>query len=652
MTPELFATALLDLAGDGSVAAVLDTVAEAARRLAGAETAAVDADGRATESEASGHVLGLTLWLQNEPYAHVVLRREEPAFDGEERRLAQLAVGVGSLVLMLADVDTKAVDEPAARDADGASWQLAGVDSSDSIAAAAAAAAGARGAVLARLSAEERQLELVGVAGIAEESVRRWRRQPLGAGTALAEAVRTGQTVYARGALLPGELDTGCAVAIPLAASGRVLGALGLDYAAARTFEPRDRTRLEGLGRRAAEAFDRLEHDVFHDLAGRLQGLTETLATRHSRSDIAESIVEQGVGALGANAGSVALLDARGGRLRIIASHGYPPELIAAFDPLPVDFPTALADAARTGELVVLESPKEVDERYPEVREIRGYPADYAAVALPLIAGDEPLGSLTFRFPGSRVFDHDERAFLLALSRLCAQALDRANQRLLHDRTARLQAVTAQLGEALTPADVGRVVIDEALSALGASGGRAVLRDPGTGVLRTIAKAGHPPDLDEGIPGTDDGSLMPLEAAIVRSEPVLIASLEGARDEWPRAAKSLGRRNDRSLAAIPLRSGDAVIGAIGFVWSKERRFVEEDVSFLGALAGVCAQALDRAGLYEESERGRNRFRHLLDHLGEAVIAVDSGLRVTYANREAAQLFGGVRLVGKLLPERW
>jgi signal transduction histidine kinase/putative methionine-R-sulfoxide reductase with GAF domain len=387
------------------------------------------------------------------------------------------------------------------------------------------------------------------------------------------------------------------------------------------------------------------------DLAGRLQELAATLATRHSRRDIAESVVAQGVAALGAIAGSVALLDAHGDRLRIIASHGYDAELVEAFDSLPLDFPAAIVDAARTGEIVVLESPEEFDERYPDVREIRGHPADHAGVALPLVAGEEPFGALAFSFPGTRTFDHDERAFLLALSRLCAQALDYANRALLYDRTARLQAVTAQLGEALTPGDVGRVVIGEALAALGARGGGVVLRDPGTGVLTTIASTGYPPDIDDEIQGADEEPL-PLEAAILRNEPVLIKSLDIARDKWPRAAIVFGRYGDRSGAAVPLRSRDTVIGAIGFTWSTERRFVEEDMSFLGALAGVCAQALDRARLYEESERARDRLRRLLDHLGEAVIAVDPDLRVTYANEEAAQIFGGVRLVGKLLPERW
>lgn len=649
----MLAAALLDLVGDGSQAAALDTVIEAVRRLAGAETAALDSSGGTAESDATGHVLGLTIWLPDDQFAHILLEREAEAFDHEERRLAQLAVGAVSLVLMLADADTNGADAPATRDAERVLPQLAELTSFASLAAAAAVAAGADGAVLARLFAEEQQLELIGVADISQESIRAWRRQPLSGDSVLAEAVCTGRTVHAPGALLPGDRTGGSAVAIPLVASGRLLGALGLDYAVARTFDGADRIRLQALGRQTAEAFDSLEHDVFHDLVRRLQDLTAALAAGHSRRDIADAIVAQGIGALGAIAGSVVLLEAQGDRLRIVASHGYPGELVAAFDALPLDFPAAIADVVRTGAAVVLESPEEFDERYPEVRAIRGRPAEHAAVALPLVAGDEPFGVLTFSFLGTHVFDHDERGFLLALSRLCAQALDSANRALLYDRTARLQVVTAQLGQALTPGDVGRTVIDEAFAALGACGGRVVVRDPDTGVATTIASLGYPADFESELRGTDNGPLMPLEAAILRNETVLIESLTTARDEWPLAAAVLDRHGRPAVAAVPLCSRGGVIGAIGFVWSEERRFLEEDVSFLGALAGVCAQALDRARLYDESEQIRDRLRHLLDHLGEAVIAVDLDLRVTYANEEAARIFGGRRqLVGRLLPDRW
>ena len=145
---------------------------------------------------------------------------------------------------------------------------------------------------------------------------------------------------------------------------------------------------------------------------------------------------------------------------------------------------------------------------------------------------------------------------------------------------------------------------------------------------------------------------MPVSVAGIRGEPVLIPSLDDARAEWPVAAREFGALGHRAAAAVPLRSHHGIIGAVAFTWKEEQPFGSEDVSFLGVLAGLCAEALERSRLYEASERSRKRLRHVLDGLGEAVIEVDSQLRVTYANEEATQLFGKRALAGKILPDPW
>ena len=151
-----------------------------------------------------------------------------------------------------------------------------------------------------------------------------------------------------------------------------------------------------------------------------------------------------------------------------------------------------MTDAVRTGDLIMIESPEELDESYPHVFGRRGAPADRAVAAIPLAVGGVPFGALGFSFTARRLFDDDTCAFMLALSRLCAQALDRVEAARRHDRTARLQAVTAELARAVTQADVAQVIIDEALAALGAIGGRVAVVDPVTGTLATVVVTGYP----------------------------------------------------------------------------------------------------------------------------------------------------------------
>ena len=307
-----------------------------------------------------------------------------------------------------------------------------------------------------------------------------------------------------------------------------------------------------------------------------------------------------------------------------MAAHGYPDEALALFDPLPLDFAAPLTDAVRTGDLIMVESPAALDESYPDragAPRRAGRPGRGRASARRRRARRSARSR--FSFAAERLFDDDACAFMLALARLSAQALDRVEAARLHDRTSRLQAVTAELARAVTQADVARVIIDEAVAALGAIGGRVAVVDPVGGTLATIAVSGYPDGLLERLRAADEDVLMPVAVAGSRGDPVLIPSLADARAEWPVAAREFGALGHRAAAAVPLRSHQGVIGAVAFTWREEQRFDGEDVSFLGVLAGLCSEALERARLYEASERSRTRLRHVLDRLGEAVIQVDS-----------------------------
>jgi GAF domain-containing protein len=69
----------------------------------------------------------------------------------------------------------------------------------------------------------------------------------------------------------------------------------------------------------------------------------------------------------------------------------------------------------------------------------------------------------------------------------------------------------------------------------------------------------------------------------------------------------VGREGGHSeaLAVIPLALGDQVFGVAAFGWDEDRRFDYEDRQFLAALRDQCAQALERARLYElERETAR------------------------------------------------
>ena len=85
-----------------------------------------------------------------------------------------------------------------------------------------------------------------------------------------------------------------------------------------------------------------------------------------------------------------------------------------------------LAEAARTGESIYLESREAWIARYPEIAPELDASGHQANAVVPLILEGRVFGALGAAFHTARVFTADERAAVLTVSRQCALALERA----------------------------------------------------------------------------------------------------------------------------------------------------------------------------------------------------------------------------------
>jgi serine phosphatase RsbU (regulator of sigma subunit)/anti-sigma regulatory factor (Ser/Thr protein kinase) len=177
----------------------------------------------------------------------------------------------------------------------------------------------------------------------------------------------------------------------------------------------------------------------------RLYELSAALSRAATHEAVANAVLQQGVEALGASGGGV-LLSTEADRLVVPGTIGYDQHLV---DPLRGESPRAELPAAvalRTGEPVWIESREERDARYPELINLeRG---TVSTCAVPLIVGDKCLGALRFSFLRPRLFDEDERRFVLALAAQTSQALDRAQlyeQRLEFSRRLQLSLLPRRL---------------------------------------------------------------------------------------------------------------------------------------------------------------------------------------------------------------
>jgi serine phosphatase RsbU (regulator of sigma subunit)/anti-sigma regulatory factor (Ser/Thr protein kinase) len=155
----------------------------------------------------------------------------------------------------------------------------------------------------------------------------------------------------------------------------------------------------------------------------RLYRVAGALASASSPEAVAHAVINEGREALEAS-GSGMILAATADRLSVPATVGYDERVVSRLRSESPDAELPAAVALRTGQAVWIESRQERDDRFPELVGLEATTVSMCAV--PLIVQDRRLGALRFSFTEARLFDEEERRFVLALAAQTAQALDRA----------------------------------------------------------------------------------------------------------------------------------------------------------------------------------------------------------------------------------
>jgi serine phosphatase RsbU (regulator of sigma subunit) len=159
------------------------------------------------------------------------------------------------------------------------------------------------------------------------------------------------------------------------------------------------------------------------DRAARLQRVTAALARTRTPEDVAAVVVSEGVDALGASGGGLLLPAPDGLHIAVPGVVGYEGGLVDALREELLDAPLPAATALRTGEPVWLESREDRDREFPALHGFEA--ATISMCAVPLEVTGRVLGALRFSFDVRKLFDEDERGFVLALAALTAQTLER-----------------------------------------------------------------------------------------------------------------------------------------------------------------------------------------------------------------------------------
>lgn len=175
----------------------------------------------------------------------------------------------------------------------------------------------------------------------------------------------------------------------------------------------RSLVRLEETRRRSRRVADR---------ARRLQALAAALAATLDAASAARTILDAATSAMGAWAGSIALLSEDGAELRLVAEVGR--TAAGGSTSASVDARLPGPEAVRRGRAVFVGDPERVLARFPDLRD-EPLIGRVGVAATALTVGSRTVGALSLRFPAGTI-PPSTRVFLDSLASIGAQALDRA----------------------------------------------------------------------------------------------------------------------------------------------------------------------------------------------------------------------------------
>ena len=244
----------------------------------------------------------------------------------------------------------------------------------------------------------------------------------------------------------------------------------------------------------------------------------------------------------------------------------------------------------------------------------------HSLLVVPLRAHDRVIGTLALsRDRPGRAYSPSDRELVERLAERAALAIENARlfgaeqtarreTELLMHRVTQLQELTSALSSAVTPAQVATVIADQSVAALGAA----------SAVIFTLSEerhglqlAGHhgvgAADLDAQR-RLDTDAPDPAAVAFRTGEPEFITSREEYRARYGDDGDAL----PGALVALPLLLDTRRVGAMIVRFDEPRSFDIETRGFAAMLARQCAQALDRARLYDMERRSREQAALLVE----------------------------------------
>lgn len=410
-----------------------------------------------------------------------------------------------------------------------------------------------------------------------------------------------------------------------------VLGWLGFCLLTERTYRLLRRDRnLRRIAEQTARQSDRVAQ------------LTAALGQARTPGAVIEAAIQEPLHALEADGALVVVTRSDGETAEIVRSVGQPAESPEPNTVVSLAVKSPIADAIGRGAPVIVESKDGSTSEYRNAGWTLNATPYQAVVAVPLVIGSRVVAVVQHEFARPRSFSTDDRNYLFVLGPRAAQALDRTWQyesaqraraeaetmraradeelethqqtevalrasearfRTLAARTNRLHELTSALSEAVTVEAVAEAVVRQGKIAAGATSGEVALLVESSTAFEIVHS-------DVGGEHAWRGDRVKAETGLCAThvietrQPVFIGSFAEWQQRYWRSASIAADGGYVSSATLPLFASGQPIGVLAFHFTAPVKFDEEYQALLVSIAQHCAQALDRARLYESAQRAR------------------------------------------------
>ena len=381
-----------------------------------------------------------------------------------------------------------------------------------------------------------------------------------------------------------------------------------------------------------------VQADAASSHSARLAQLTSALSQARTPRAAVEAAVQESLFAMQASAGALLLIANDGAHATPARAVGYTDQEMPPTVPVTEGEP--IGDAVARGGPILMPSRAARAAEYPP--RLDQSTAFEALAVVPMLVGSRVVAVLQLEFARPHTFREHDREYLHALAHGGAQALDRTWQlevaergrteaeqlraqadnqlaeravveqalrasetryRALAARTSRLHALSAALSEAVTIDAVARAVVTYGRTVVGATVAEVLLLTSDKSSLEIL-------DAEPRIPSTGETARVNLEdglcatTAIDTARAVFVGSFEEWQRRFWRSASIAADGGYQSSATLPLLVEGAPIGVLAVHFTVPVNFDDDYQALLVSVAQHCAQAIDRARLYESTQRAR------------------------------------------------